>query len=675
MTLLAADVYRAYETPGVPASGPHQPVKAEIRAWGTLIEALGTGGGPGLGYTTLAVATADLAHAEGVLSIVYADAVAANNGLYKKIGGSGVGSWSRIGDLPNSIVRLTVTGGTGDAIVATAPETPTVPGSKLYLLTPTAANTTTTTIAVNGVAPVEIKNAFGVSLAANSLLNNSQVLMAWAVDHYQLLLSANPDASAFTAACAASASAASTSASAAATSASALGNQVYQYDTYALAQAATVPVGVHGMRLFGYTAYGDGPTSEYFRVALQPSTANKIRTTDRFLPNGSTDATNGGWWQMVISGAQDVRKFGVFGDGATDVTTKINGALTACSIFVPPSTGNYIMSGDLIFVSNRYLGVQRGANIVNTGGRFTAFLPGGGNVEMEINGTVGFLATATAPGIGDWPDTVPGGTHRGLIECGGTHVSIGSNFRVHGSGRVYSDYVWTGVPVGYPNFAYQMNRKGIAFIIATNCVCEGLEVDHIWGEAIYMNGFSNSLDNKFLRNYVHDVAFDALNFNTGNSTAGHEIAFNRVLNAQSGIEVATGSIHDNYVENTHIGITFGAGGGLGPLYVTNNTVVTTVDFGYSLQFGTIVQNIHITGNMCVNAGTTAYILANVQDFQFKNNSSYAHATIGPAFAINIQATCSNGHIDGNLMTTSGAFSSGFLSNSASAGQLGTNKSY
>jgi hypothetical protein len=38
MTLFAAQVFRDYETDGVPGSGPHQPIKSEIRAWGSALE-------------------------------------------------------------------------------------------------------------------------------------------------------------------------------------------------------------------------------------------------------------------------------------------------------------------------------------------------------------------------------------------------------------------------------------------------------------------------------------------------------------------------------------------------------------------------------------------------------------------------------------------------------------
>ena len=287
MTLLTgAEVFRNYVVDGVPGSGPNPVSKSDATALFTRYESLLNGSAAGLAYATLALLNADLAHAANVLAIVYGDATPANNGLYVKAGTSGAGSWSRIGDLPNGIIRLTVTGGTGDAIIATAPETPTVPGAKLYLLTPTANNTTATTIAVNGGSPVSIKNAFGVDLAAGSLINGSQVLMASAVGNYQLLISAVVDGTAILATVVADMNAAATSATAAAASASALGNQVHQYDTHALAVAATIPSGINGLHIFGYYAIGDGGASSYVKVGSAPSHPGKLQSAD------------GAWWEI-----------------------------------------------------------------------------------------------------------------------------------------------------------------------------------------------------------------------------------------------------------------------------------------------------------------------------------------------------------------------------------------
>ncbi|QOG20471.1 hypothetical protein [Bradyrhizobium sp. SEMIA] len=187
----SVEIWRDYETDGVPASGPHEPVKRDVRQWGSMLESLLAQ--LGLGYATKAALDADLAHGANTLAMVYADATAANNGIYVKSGASGAGSWSRIGDLPDAIIPLTVTGGTGDAIVATAPSTPMAPGRHLYLLTPTANNTGASTINVNGTGAVAIKNALNANLAAGSLLIGNGVLMFWMTDHYQLLVAIPPD--------------------------------------------------------------------------------------------------------------------------------------------------------------------------------------------------------------------------------------------------------------------------------------------------------------------------------------------------------------------------------------------------------------------------------------------------------------------------------------------------
>lgn len=199
-TPTAAEVFRDSNTIGVPASGPYQVLKAPVRSWGAWLESLLGGSGGGLGYQTRALLYADLGPEAHVLAIVYGDSTAAYNGVYEKVGAADAGSWTRIGDLPNGIIRLTQTGGSANAIVATATETPSVPGNKLYILQVDAANTGATTIAVNGAAAVAITNALGTALAANSLLPSTQSIMAWNGTAYQLLISANVDASAILAA-------------------------------------------------------------------------------------------------------------------------------------------------------------------------------------------------------------------------------------------------------------------------------------------------------------------------------------------------------------------------------------------------------------------------------------------------------------------------------------------
>lgn len=99
----SADVFRDYVVDGVPASGANDPAKAEVRGLFGLLDATVLSAVEGLViggaviYATRAALYADLAHASGVLGVVYNDATEAYNGVYAKAGASGSGSWSLTG--------------------------------------------------------------------------------------------------------------------------------------------------------------------------------------------------------------------------------------------------------------------------------------------------------------------------------------------------------------------------------------------------------------------------------------------------------------------------------------------------------------------------------------------------------------------------------------------------
>nr|WP_249808318.1 MULTISPECIES: SGNH/GDSL hydrolase family protein [unclassified Bradyrhizobium] len=314
--MTAAEVFRDYEMPGVPESGPHRPNKREIRTLLGFLETV-SNVGAGLAYASLSLIHADLAHAANTFAIVYNDATPANNGMYVKVGASGTGSWTRAGDLPTSLVRLNVTGGTGNAIVATAPETPSMPGAKLYILAPTANNSGDAYITVNGGASVQIKNALGSQLAANSLLLGSPVLMAWQTDHYQLLVSLPVDATGILNDAIAARDAANGYATNAAASASAIGNQVHQYDTCALASAANIPSGVNLIQLFGRSAVGDCPPFQMIKMGSAPSPVREWH-----LQN----AADLSWWSVVPSVRHSFEQFGTNGGTTANNLSAIQAA-------------------------------------------------------------------------------------------------------------------------------------------------------------------------------------------------------------------------------------------------------------------------------------------------------------------------------------------------------------
>lgn len=147
---------------------------AAVASVGGTIESLNAMAGMqafgALMFATKAAIDADLQHSANVGAWVYADPAAANNGVYVKSGAAGYGSWTRVGDLPYSVITLTVTGGTANAIIATSSlPMPQGERSAILLLTPTYDNTGATTVAINGGSALAISGQDGSAMAGGYL--------------------------------------------------------------------------------------------------------------------------------------------------------------------------------------------------------------------------------------------------------------------------------------------------------------------------------------------------------------------------------------------------------------------------------------------------------------------------------------------------------------------------
>lgn len=133
---------------------------SEASVWATEIESavdlatfISAGASTGaIVKDSLSGLNSDLAHDASSMAWVVGDSTLGNDGIYQKQGASGSGSWTRIADLPYSIIQLyNADAGTANAIQATSSlNIPSSAYGALLVLNITASNTGAVTLSVNG---------------------------------------------------------------------------------------------------------------------------------------------------------------------------------------------------------------------------------------------------------------------------------------------------------------------------------------------------------------------------------------------------------------------------------------------------------------------------------------------------------------------------------------------
>ncbi len=120
----------------------------------------------------------------------------------------------------------------------------------------------------------------------------------------------------------------------------------------------------------GYTQSGDGGNARYKRVTSEPSHDGKVRSFDRFLPDGSTDNVNGGWWELSELTINPLM-FGAVGDGVTDDTAAfqklavyVNDPVRWALIAGKPRVINF---GDRLYKLSSNVTIETSAGLVNGG--------------------------------------------------------------------------------------------------------------------------------------------------------------------------------------------------------------------------------------------------------------------------------------------------------------------
>lgn len=159
--LTPASVFRKYVTAGVPDSGAHDPAKSEIVQ---LLERMQQNGGASVSRATrtqlFAVTPTVGTFPRGE---VLDDPTAAFNGWYAWDGAA----WVLERKFPDTLARLTVTGGTANAVQATA--SPGIePASVLaFFVDIIDANSGPVTVSINGAASIPAYNINGAEFAAD----------------------------------------------------------------------------------------------------------------------------------------------------------------------------------------------------------------------------------------------------------------------------------------------------------------------------------------------------------------------------------------------------------------------------------------------------------------------------------------------------------------------------
>lgn len=299
----AAEVFRDFVTLGVPSSGKWQPKKADIRAWGTWVEDIiaaffATGGKI---YQTRALLEADLTPAAHSIAWVLEDPIVANNGIYRKVGATGAGSWVRAGDLPFSFIVASNPGaGAPNAIQATT-SIP-VTSSALVILPIAATNTSSpVTVSFNGGSALTVKTVAGDDVVVGGLTAGMVALGVVSGSTFRLTTDQ-------------ASSAILDLAQEAAQAALAAANAGFVFDNIEDFNETNIPSVLRFVRTSGYTSPGFGG-SQYTRLSVAPAPARPWHQ----------QSADGAWWELTE--AQPVPEmFGAAGDGVADDTFAVQNA-------------------------------------------------------------------------------------------------------------------------------------------------------------------------------------------------------------------------------------------------------------------------------------------------------------------------------------------------------------
>lgn len=245
------------------------------------------------------------------------DLTPSNNGIYENTGSAMAAIWTRRTDIPQFIVTAMNTGeGTANAIKATTDRAIPVQDGRCLILVPIVANNTISppTVQFNNGTIYPIVSNNGNDVLVNGLI--ADMVIAGYISAGKFRLINDQVSAAYVAEIEALINGVEETIQNGIDTITDLVNDAVSatnvpiFSSRNAVQSETIPVGLKSIRTNGYANAGDFGKGLYNRVASQPTHTGKVRSNDRFMPDGSTDATNGGWWEL-IEDKPSVLQFGI----------------------------------------------------------------------------------------------------------------------------------------------------------------------------------------------------------------------------------------------------------------------------------------------------------------------------------------------------------------------------
>lgn len=224
------------------------------------------------------------------------------------------------------VTNLTATAGDDSSVTVSAPTT--FLDNRLYSVVPPVTSTGAYTLTITGVGTFDVVYAGGEVLTAGELQAGQRVVMLFRDGRFEVLFNFAGVYAARDAAIAAAAEAAGYADDAEAALAAFEPGAMARRDSVALAKLSAFPASIKVVETAYYApTYANLATlcggARYKRTTAQPTDHSLwFRSLDRYLPDGTTDETNGGHWEIDEEFVTP-EMIGAVQDGLVDCSTAV----------------------------------------------------------------------------------------------------------------------------------------------------------------------------------------------------------------------------------------------------------------------------------------------------------------------------------------------------------------